>query len=169
MSESVLTIAFYVLALLTIGSALGVVLFRNIVHSALCLVVTFIGVAGIYLTLQADYLALTQILVYGGAVSVLIVFAVMLIQRGTIKQTNLFGRLFIPAGIVAFALLVVIIRIFILQQWTLSTRNVPDETVTGIAELMLTPYAIPFEIVAVRLLVPMILAIVIGKEVKESK
>jgi NADH-quinone oxidoreductase subunit J len=157
------------LALLTISSALGVVFCRNIVHSALCLVVTFIGVAGIYFTLQADYLALTQILVYGGAVSVLIVFAVMLIQRGTIKQTNLFSRHIITAGVIAIAMLIVIVRILLLQQWTLSTRSVPEETITGIAKLMLTRYAISFEITAVLLLVAMIAAIVIGKEVKESK
>jgi len=165
MSELMVTIAFYVLALVVILSALGVVLLRNIVHSALCLVVTFIGVAGLYLTLQADYLALTQLLVYAGAVSVLLVFAVMLIQRGAIKETNLYSRLVIPAGIISLAALGVIVRSLYKQSWLINSQKGPEETITGIAELMLSRYAIPLEIAAVLLLVCMIAAIVIGKEV----
>lgn len=165
----IFTAAFGFISLVTIVSALGVVLFKNIVHSALSLIATFIGVAALYVTLQADYVALVQVLVYGGAVSVLIVFAIMLIQRGSIKETNLFGNLKIPAFIVSLAALGILAWLIGNTRWQVVERKLPDTTVTGIAELMLTKYAIPFEVAAILLLVAMIGAIVIGKEVKKAR
>ncbi|MFZ5753200.1 MAG: NADH-quinone oxidoreductase subunit J [Bacillota bacterium] len=165
----IFTLAFGFIALVTILSALGVVLFKNIVHSALSLVVTFIGVAALYVTLQADYVALVQVLVYGGAVSVLIVFAIMLIQRGTIKETNLFGNLKIPAFVVSLATVGILSWLISITGWQTVEKKLPETTVTGIAELMLTKYAIPFEVAAILLLVALIGAIVIGKEVKNAR
>ena len=72
----------WLLAFVTLGSALSVVYLTNIVHSALALIFTFLGVASLYLTLNADFLAAVQVLVYAGAVSILIAFGIMLITRG---------------------------------------------------------------------------------------
>jgi len=168
----VFDLVFLVISFITVLSALGVVFFRNIVHSALSLVVTFLGVAALFITLEAEYLAFVQVLVYGGAVSVLIVFALMLIQRGTVKETNMFGRLAIPALFTAFAVFALLGWALWQKSWTAKVVPAPaaaGNAVFNLAEVMLSQYVFPFEIAAVLLLVAMIAAIVIGKEVKGTK
>lgn len=78
MTEQIL---FVLLAIITIGSALVVVTNRNLFHSALALMVSFAGVAGVYITLDAGFLAMAQLLVYIGAISILIIFAIMMTRR----------------------------------------------------------------------------------------
>lgn len=160
---------FYLLAFLTLGSALGVILKRNLVHSALFLVLTFTGVVGIYLTLNADFIAFVQLMVYVGAIAILFAFGVMLTRRGDINRSNLFNNQKWPA-------LLVVVGIFGVLSWLLNATNWgsqvavgPAETVGHLAELMLTDFVIPFEIAAVLLLVAMLGAIVIAKEVKDQK
>jgi NADH-quinone oxidoreductase subunit J len=168
----VFDLVFLAVSFVTVLSALGVVFFRNIVHSALSLVVTFLGVAALFITLEAEYLALVQVLVYGGAVSVLIVFALMLIQRGSVKETNMFGRLAVPAFFTAFAVFALIGWSLLQKNWVVKAGQTPaaaGNAVFSIAEVMLARYVFPFEIAAVLLLVAMIAAIVIGKEVKGTK
>ena len=82
-----LEIAFWVLAIVGIGAALAVVLLRDIFRAALCLVLCFLTVAGIYITLSADFLAAVQVLIYVGAISVLIILAIML-TRGTVLRAS---------------------------------------------------------------------------------
>src|SRR6476661_1463554 len=100
-------VAFLALAGLTLGSA-GVVAFsKNIIHSTLALLGTFLGIAGLYITLSADFLAATQILVYVGGTLTLILFAVMLTSRiEEMKVSNPSGGLFAAFGLVAALLLV---------------------------------------------------------------
>ena len=88
MNDLAVSIAFYALALVTVLSAVGVVFKKNILHSALLLAVCFIGVGGIYVLLHADFLAAVQILVYSGAVAVIITLAVMLTKRDVMEETN---------------------------------------------------------------------------------
>lgn len=163
----VLTLVFWFLALVIVTAALGVVFLKNIVHSALCLIVAFLGVAGIFLTLQAEFLAMVQVLVYGGAVSVLIIFAVMLIQKGDMQGTNLFGRLRNPGIILSLVFLA-------LLAWFVNSAGnglLPGDfsagTVRAISELMLTQFVIPFEVAAILLLAAMVGAIIVAREVRK--
>ena len=100
-------IAFWTLAVLGVGSSLAVVLLRDIFRAALFLVLSFLTVAGIYIILQADFLAAAQILIYVGAISILLIFAIMLtrdIQRGNPSNKFLVPGLFM-AGIILSAII----------------------------------------------------------------
>lgn len=164
-------IAFWLLAFITLGSALAVVYLTNIVHSALALILTFLGIAGIYLTLHADFLAAVQVLVYAGAVSILIVFGIMLITRGDGKMTdtNTFGKYKYTALVVVTFLFGVISYFIISTPWQVKTGTLSEDTMGEIAEILLGQYVIPFELAAILLTVAMVGAIVIAREVKTPK
>jgi NADH-quinone oxidoreductase subunit J len=81
MDDTGIVIAFWVLTVITLGSALLIVITRNIFHAVLSLIVSFLGIAGLYIVLSADFIAVAQVLVYAGAVSVLMLFALMLTPR----------------------------------------------------------------------------------------
>lgn len=161
-------IIFWIIAVITLGAALLMVTSKNIFHSALFMVVTFIGVAAVYLMLQADFIAAVQILVYAGAITIFIVFGIMLTVRGSMKQTNLFSGSALPAGIVSLALIIINAAMVMKTHWPVSNVKPPQETVPQIADLMLTKYLIPFEVAAVLLLVALLGAIIIAKEVKKT-
>lgn len=162
-------ILYYVFALIILGSAFMMVLSTNIVHSALYMVATFVGVACIYILLYADYLAVIQLLVYVGAISVLIVFGVMLTRRGDIRESNLFNKYKITGGLVSFILFLVVERFLLLTEWTKSDINPPQSTIVQLADLMLKDYVVPFEAAAILLLVAMVGAIIIAKGVSDSQ
>ncbi|RYD02734.1 hypothetical protein N752_23425 [Desulforamulus aquiferis] len=93
--------AFILLSAIVLGSALLVVTLNNLVHSVLWLIVTFIGIAGVFLLLNADFVAAVQVLVYAGAVCIMVAFGVMLIQRTNMEESNpVNGRFKIAAPIV---------------------------------------------------------------------
>ena len=161
-------LVFYGIALLIIGSALAVVFLKNIVHSALCLVVSFLGVAAIYFMLSAGFLAVIQIMVYAGAISVLIIFAIMLVIDKDMKKTNQFSRNLgnfafgIPIiGMVIVTMLVAICK----SDFPLAAVPGSDQGVGQLAELMLGNFVVPFEAAAVLLLVAVIGAIIMAKGV----
>ncbi|MDN5326524.1 MAG: hypothetical protein PWP41_1220 [Moorella sp. (in: firmicutes)] len=160
---------FWLLAAITIAAALAVVLLKNIVHSALYLVLTFAGVAGIYILLQAEFLAAVQLLIYAGAVAILIVFAVMLTRRGDIKASNLYNFNYLAAGVVSLALLVIIILGNGRMAWTAAPAPAPASNVAAIANAFLGRYAIPFEVAAVLLLVAMVGAILLARGGKPER
>ncbi|AKX93742.1 NADH-quinone oxidoreductase subunit J family protein [Neomoorella thermoacetica] len=160
---------FWVLAAITIAAALAVVLLKNIVHSALYLVLTFAGVAGLYILLQAEFLAAVQLLVYAGAVAILIVFAVMLTRRGDIKASNLFNINYLAAGVVSLALFVVIVLGTGRMTWTTAPAQAPANNVAAIANAFLGRFAIPFEVAAVLLLVAMVGAILLARGGKPER
>lgn len=162
-------LVFWLLSFITLGSAMGVVFLSNIVHSALMLIVTFLGVAGIYLTLNADFLAIVQVLVYAGAVSILIVFSIMLVSRkdGHMYETNLFGKYKYTSGIVSFSLFGVISYFIIKTPWDVNVGTIKD-SLGKFAEVLFTDYVLSFELAAILLLVAMVGAIIIAREVKNS-
>lgn len=160
---------FWLLAAITIAAALAVVLLKNIVHSALYLVLTFAGVAGLYILLQAEFLAAVQLLVYAGAVAILIVFAVMLTRRGDIKASNLFNINYLAAGVVSLALFMVIIFGAARMTWTAAPAPAPANNVAAIANAFLGRFAIPFEVAAVLLLVAMVGAILLARGGKPER
>ncbi|MGI6285107.1 NADH-quinone oxidoreductase subunit J [Neomoorella humiferrea] len=157
------TLVFWLLAIITIASALAVVFLKNIVHSALYLVLTFVGTAGLYILLNAEFLAAVQILVYAGAIAVLFVFAVMLTRRGDIRASNPFNVNYLAAGVVSLALFVIIALATGRMTWVGVSGQPPKSNVGAIAEAFLGPWAIPFEIAAVLLLVGMVGAILVAR------
>jgi NADH:ubiquinone oxidoreductase subunit 6 (subunit J) len=163
------TIGFGVLSVIIIGFALAMVLSKNLVHSAIFMAATFIGVAGIYLTLSAGFLAAVQILIYVGAISILMVFGVMLTRRGDISASNLFNKNILSGGIVSLALLVILGRLIMTSSWTPSNFSVPESTIGPIADLMMNVYVIPFEVAALLLLAAMVGAIIVAKGVRHTR
>jgi NADH-quinone oxidoreductase subunit J len=160
---------FYIIAAVSIIAALAVVTMRNLVHSAFYLVLLFAGVAGIYVLLGAEFLAMVQILVYIGAIAILIAFGVMLTRRGSIKESNLSNKQTGIAALVSAATLGVILWLVNGTEWVVKQGEAPSDAVGSIATLMLSEFVVPFEVAAILLLVAMLGAILIAKEVKSSK
>lgn len=158
--------AFYLLAATVLGSALLVVCMRNIVHAVLFLAVCFIAMAGIFLTLDADFLAAVQVLVYAGAVCIMVVFGIMLIQREDMQYSNPFNhQIAIGAGLAA--LVVTWLGYYAAKtSWGTTFVPVPADTVGNIANIMLNKYVIPFEVAAILLTVALVGAILLAREVK---
>ncbi len=163
-----LAISFYALAAITLVSALMVVSLRNIFHAGLFLVLTFVGVAGLYLTLNAAFLAAVQVLVYGGAIAVLMLFAIFL-TRNAMTQGNLSGRFQFPAMAVASIIFVVFGYVFFMTRWAAGSNDrvyiAPDQ-VSGV---LLTEFVFPFEMASVLLLAAMIGAIVLARTPAEEE
>ena len=163
---------FLVLAGLTVAAALGVVSSRNIIHSALYLIVAFLGVAGIYFTLGAGFLGLVQILVYAGAVAVLIIFAIMLVMDSPAENSNQ------PPprrethfwGMILAALLTLILGRTITSSRLGPTvvAQADNDTVGALAELMLGRYVVAFEAAAILLLLAVVGAIILARGVEKD-
>ena len=124
-------VVFWVLAVAAIGAALGVVLVKDLFRSALLLAVVFVAVAGFFVLLNAEFLAVVQVLIYVGAISILFIFAIMLSRN--VKEGNLPNRLQIPAVLFPALLLTALISAAIGTDW----RPIPEEE-RGIVELAQT-------------------------------
>lgn len=165
---NVSTAVFYLVALITVVSAGMVAFSRNIIYSAFSLLGTFMGVAGLYIFLGADFVAAAQVLIYVGGILVLILFAVMLTHRITdVAITNrAAGR--IPALIVVGVLLYLLVQTIRETGWVRAKEIVYAPTSATIGEQFLEQYLLPFELASVILLAAMIGAVAISrKEIKE--
>lgn len=152
-------IAFWVLAALTVGSAAGVAAVRDLIRAVILLVTSFLGVAGLYITLSADFIAVVQVLIYAGAISVLILFAIMLTPRAGRDNAETFMR--IPALALAGLLAATIAFVSLETDWSIAQRSGFEETASAIGDALLSTYVLPFEIASVLLLVAMLGAIVL--------
>ncbi len=108
-------IVFWLLAVVAIGSALGVVLIKDLFRAALLLVLVFVAVAGFFVLLSAEFLAVVQVLIYAGAISILLIFGIMLTRN--VPQGNIANRLQIPAAVFAAMLLAVMVTVAIQTEW----------------------------------------------------
>ncbi len=178
-------IVFWFLGAVAISAALGVVLTRDLFRAALMLIVVFVAVAGFFVMLSAEFLAVVQVLIYAGAISILIIFAVMLtrdVQRG-----NLPNRLQIPAALFAALVLATVAFVATDTNWNLipeeeqqrvdlvqtqAVSNIAPETLeeagfesereqeaageAGLADLLIGDFVLPFEAVSVLLLAAVI-------------
>ena len=182
-------IVFWILSVMAIGAALGVVLVPNLFRAALLLIVVFVAVAGMFILLSAEFLAVVQILIYVGAIAILIIFAIMLtrdVQRG-----NLPNRMHIPAAVFAALLFSALVAVAVETKWdflpaeqqervelvqvnavtTLTGETLDKEGVSpeeqeevqgsGLADLLISDYVLPFEAVSVLLLAALIGALVL--------
>jgi NADH:ubiquinone oxidoreductase subunit 6 (subunit J) len=185
-------IVFWILALITVGAALGVVLVRDLFRAALLLAVVFVAVAGFFVMLSAAFLAVVQVLIYAGAISILFIFAVMLTRD--VRQGNLPNRLQIPAVLFPALLLAALIAVAVTTDWRLippaeqqqvnlvqtqAANIVPEAALeragfvteadkeearqAGLADLLIGEFVLPFEVVSVLLLAALIGALALAR------
>jgi NADH:ubiquinone oxidoreductase subunit 6 (subunit J) len=152
-------VAFWVLAVLTVGAALGVAAVRDLIRAVVLLITSFLGVAGLYITLSADFVAVVQVLIYAGAISVLILFAIMLTPLAGRDNAETFLQVpgLLLAGLVAFTIGFVSLE----TDWRVVERGGFEETAAEIGEALLSKYVLPFEMASVLLLVAMVGAILL--------
>ncbi len=168
------SIAFLVLSLFSLGGALGVVTTRNLIHATLYLILSLFGAAGLFVLLSAPFLAAVQVLVYIGAIAILIVFAVML-TRSMTRLRDLYNRQWGLSAVVAILLFVLLIVGVILPVWSGNgpQANLPiSDTVASTVDLgkaLVDPnqYVLPFEVASLLLTGAMIGAIVIARDDRE--
>lgn len=159
---------FFALSSIIILSAICVVCLKNIFHCAIFLCLSFIGVAGIYFFIGAEFLAAVQILIYAGGVAVLILFAVMLTERRTEKKySHLENKLF--SFSVSFLIFIILVSSILSAGFSVAAvKKIPQST-NILGKILLSKYFLPFEIASVVLLIAMIGAIIfIRKEDKNE-
>jgi NAD(P)H-quinone oxidoreductase subunit 6 len=163
-AEGVQLVTFIILSVLAIGTALGVVLLNNIVYSAFLLAGVFISIAGIYLLLNADFVSAAQILVYVGAVNVLILFAIMLVNKREDFQPlkNSWVRQSATAAVCA-GLFALLSTVALASPWSLSTESPQASTLVPIAKHFFSDFLLPFELASVLLLMAMVGAIILAR------
>jgi NADH-quinone oxidoreductase subunit J len=164
-----MTIVFYVVAAITVAGALAAMLLKNTVHCALALTVAFAGVAIQFLELDAQFAGFAQILVYIGAVAILVVFAILLTRGSETPKDGVFSRTWL-AGLVIAAMVFAVLGWAVLN----STSALPNETarpavsVLEIGNALMGRYVLPLEIVAVLLTSALIGAVIVAKHEKGS-
>jgi NADH-quinone oxidoreductase subunit J len=161
---SITQVAFLAIAVLTLVGALGVVMARSVLISALFLIVAFLGVTGLYVLLEAPFLAGVQLLIYVGAIAVLIIFAIMLTRRVMTREEPFINRQWGIGGVIAVLLFAILLLLGMQIDWRIATTSPPADTIGALGEALLTTYVLPFEVVSVVLLVALIGAIVIARE-----
>jgi NADH-quinone oxidoreductase subunit J len=156
--------AFWLMAVVAIVAALGVVSLKNVFRAALSLILCFITVAGLYITLSADFLAAVQILVYVGAISVLIILAIMMTRD--VPHGSPGNRLKIPAFVVAVVLMGIMVFTVTRTSWPVASESPLVPTTAPLAAKLFSEsgFVLPVEIGAVLLLAAIIGAIVIARE-----
>jgi NAD(P)H-quinone oxidoreductase subunit 6 len=165
LAEGVQIVSLGILGFMMIGTALGVVLLPKIVHSAFLLAGVFISISGLYILLNADFVAAAQILVYVGAVSVLILFAIMLVNKQE-DYVELPGRTLRKAAtaVVCFGLFALLGTMVLATPWSLDTTSAPVEnTIVALGEHFFSDYLLPFELASVLLLMAMVGAIILAR------
>ncbi|MFQ5649247.1 MAG: NADH-quinone oxidoreductase subunit J [bacterium] len=161
---SLFDLVFYAFAALTATSAAIMVFSRNVIYSAVGLLFTFFGVAGVYVLLAADFVAIAQILIYVGGILILLLFGVMLSQRITSVELRTETLQIVPAVLVVGAVFAVLVRTLTSTDWHAVQPGAFAPTTEKIGALMMTEYLIPFEIVSVLLLGALIGAAFIARK-----
>lgn len=183
-------VTFWILSVMAIGGALGVVMVPDLFRAALLLIVVLIAVAGFFILLSAEFLAVVQVLIYVGAIAILIIFAVMLTRD--VQHGNLPNRMQLPAAVLAALLFAALVAVAVDTQWeflpaeqqervdlvqtsavtTLTGDVLTEAGITGpeeqsevqnagLADLLISDYVLPFEAVSVLLLAALIGALVL--------
>ncbi len=155
-------VIFYFVAAVTVFGALGVVLARNVVHSALFLILALLAVAGVFILLSAEFLAIVQILIYGGAVTILILFVMMLTRVRVMPQVlDAPQRSF--AALAAGAFLALSVLAAVSSDWPGETERITVVPFREMGEALFRDWAVPFEVASLVLLVALIGAIILAR------
>ncbi|MCI0845960.1 MAG: NADH-quinone oxidoreductase subunit J [Chloroflexi bacterium] len=157
---------FILLSVFTLGGALAVVATRNVVHAALALLVSLVAVAGVYLILYAEFLALVQVLIYGGAIIIVLLFAIMLTRSGEYPRIS-DNRQWPLAVVAALGVLGVLVPAFLIRGVDQSRPHHP--AFPDLANSLFTRWAIPFEVASLVLLVALIGAIIIARTGEDGR
>ena len=183
-------VVFWILSVMAVVGALGVVMVPDLFRAALLLIVVFIAVAGFFVLLSAEFLAVVQVLIYVGAIAILIIFAVMLTRD--VQHGNLPNRMQMPAAVLAALLFAALVAVAVDTQWeflpaeqqervdlvqTSAVTTLTDDVLTeagitapeeqsevqhaGLADLLISDYVLPFEAVSLLLLAALIGALVL--------
>ena len=160
-------IIFCFFAVVTVVSAGIVVFSRNIIYSAFSLLFTFFGVAGLYVLLNADFIAVAQILIYVGGILVLLLFGVMLTNKVVSVDLKAGTMQTFPASVLTALLAGALCGIFYITDWR-TVEQVRDigTTTNSLGELFMTTYVLPFEVASVVLLVALVGAAVVARKEK---
>ncbi len=155
-------VLFTIAAVLSVGGAVGVVTVNNVVHAAVYLLVAMLGVAAVFVLLYAEFLALVQLLIYGGAVTMVILFALMLTRRSAHEEQAEHVRWPIAAGVSGgvFALLATVSLLDVERLNSAERTGISLET---LGRTLFEEWAIPFEVASLVLLIAVVGAIVIGR------
>jgi NADH-quinone oxidoreductase subunit J len=164
---NMLEIIFYLFAFVTLVSGAVVVFSRNIIYSAFALMFTFFGVAGLYVLLSADFLAVAQILIYVGGILILLLFGVMLTNKVISVDMKTGTLQTLPASLLVAMLAGTLCGIFYVTDWKI-VHGISQVTTTTslLGEMFVTTYALPFEIASVILLVALVGAAMIARKDK---
>lgn len=162
-------LVFYLVAGITVASAMGVAFSRNIVYSAFALMGAFMGAAGLFVMLAADFIAVVQVLVYVGGILVLMLFAVMLTHRIADVQVSNRSVGSLPALVTVAVLGGIMGRTILNTTWHAVSPTEAQPTTYGIGDGFLTTYLLPFELASLVLLAALIGAVVLSrKELKAT-
>ena len=151
-----------------VGGGLAVVTLRNIIHSAVAMMICFGSLAGMYALLGAPIVAAAQVLIYLGAISVLILFAIMLTQAGDANLPAPFHRQLPIAAVIALAIIGLVGWAVVQTDWGLAAEATAAN-VEQIASALFTDYALPFEIISLLILVAIIGAIFLARRPEEDE
>jgi NADH:ubiquinone oxidoreductase subunit 6 (subunit J) len=159
------TAAFWVLAALTLVSAGGVMMSRNLLHAVLFLIVTFMGIAGFFVLLSADFIAMAQVIIYVGAIAVLVLFAVLLTPRA--GRDNGETRMAAPAWLLAVCLAAVFIFVIEDTSWPV-VSEAPVFSASDLGEALLGTWVLPFELASVLLTAALVGSIMLARTPQEE-
>jgi NADH-quinone oxidoreductase subunit J len=167
-NDLLFAIAFYVLAAAVLVSGMGVVVLRNVVHAAVALIACFFFVAWVYLFLNADLLWVAQLLIYAGAIPVLIVFAIMFTRRSMSDTSNADSGNRVWAALVGAAVFGLLLAVLLPANWFTGQWPGLNGTTQVIGLELVNRYAVPFELVSVLLLAALIGAVILARRDDES-
>ncbi|HIK34902.1 MULTISPECIES: NADH-quinone oxidoreductase subunit J [unclassified Thermosynechococcus] len=158
------TITFFALAGAVIVAALGVVLLNNVVYSAFLLGGVFLSISGLYILMNADFVSAAQILIYVGAVNVLILFAIMLVNKRE-AYTPVPGRWLRQGGaaVVSLGVFALLTKMILQTPWQLSSLPPTTDSITTIGQHFFSNFLLPFELASVLLLMALIGAVVLAR------
>lgn len=160
---------FYSLAIVTVGAALMVIIQPNPVGAAMALVVAFFGVAGLFVLLEAHFIAIMQILLYAGAIMVFFIFVIMLLnlEPRRLRWRTISGNRLIGGSAAIYLLGILLVAILEARHLDHAAAFTEAEpfvgTVEAVGELLLSQYLVPFEVTSILLLVAIIGAVIMGK------
>ncbi len=164
MNDWIYVLAFYAVSGVAVLGALGVLFLRNLFHAGLSLILSLSAVAALFVLLGAEFLAGVQVLIYVGAVAVLILFAVMLTQRITARRVPRYTRALLPAALVVVGLAVITAVVM----WRVELppmAPIPEASaLEEFADLLLSTYLLPFEVISLLLLGALVGAIVLARK-----
>lgn len=165
LTSQILTyVAFVVLAAVALVGAFLAVSLRNLLRSALALILSFMGVAGIYFVLEAEFVGIVQVIIYIGAISVLILFAIMLTRGIMTGSETAENSQWIGAAFVSLLLFAVLFFVAITTHWPVAPAPITTDLIPQIGTELVGQYVLPFEAASLLLLAALIGAIVIARE-----